>query len=105
MQQVNIVNISIDELENLIESVLVKHLQNFSTSNTSKNNMTISEAASFLDLSITTLYRKVSSRQIPFFKQGKRLYFSESDLNDYLKQGKKMTLKEIQNDVLVNHRK
>ena len=57
--------------------------------------LTISEAARFLNLSIPTIYGKVSRRVIPVNKQGKRLYFYKSELADWIKAGRKKTLAEI----------
>ncbi|HZK07266.1 MAG TPA: helix-turn-helix domain-containing protein [Bacteroidales bacterium] len=50
--------------------------------------MTIAEAASFLNCAIPTIYAKVSKRQIPFHKQGKRLYFNKKELIDWIQQPK-----------------
>ncbi len=49
---------------------------------------TVSQAAEFLDLSVPTIYTKVSRGQIPYMKRGKRLYFSSTELLDYLKEGR-----------------
>jgi len=57
--------------------------------------MTISQAAEFLNLSVQTLYGKVCHREIPVSKKGKRLYFYKSELEDWIKSGKKSTLAEI----------
>ena len=58
--------------------------------------MDVTEAAKYLNLAKQTLYIKVSKRQIPHIKQGKKLRFLKSDLLDWLKQGRKATTKEIE---------
>ncbi|NLN95174.1 MAG: helix-turn-helix domain-containing protein [Bacteroidales bacterium] len=58
--------------------------------------LTIQEAAEFLNLTVPTLYSKVHKRQIPVMKQGKRLYFSSTELMEYLKAGRKKTNAEIE---------
>lgn len=58
--------------------------------------LSIQEAAKLLNLSVPTLYSKVSKRELPVMKQGKRLYFSQSELLEYLKAGKKKTFAEIE---------
>ena len=55
----------------------------------------IKDAAKFLNLSVPTLYGKVSKREIPYMKQGNRLYFSRVELADYIKSGKILTDREI----------
>lgn len=57
--------------------------------------LTIQQAAEFLHLSVPTLYGKVHTREIPFSKQGKRLYFSKAELSDWVKSGRKKTQSEI----------
>jgi excisionase family DNA binding protein len=61
--------------------------------------LTISEAARFLKLSIPTVYAKVSRKEIPVNKQGKRLYFYKSELADWIKSGRKKTMAEINLEV------
>ena len=58
--------------------------------------LTIQQAAELLHLSVKTLYIKVSKRELPYMKQGKRLYFSQKELVEYLKQGRKKTTGEIE---------
>lgn len=58
--------------------------------------LTIQQAAAFLCLSVPTIYSKVSKRELPFMKQGKRLYFAKSELSEYLKAGKKKTSAEME---------
>src|ERR1700712_2777346 len=61
--------------------------------------LTISEAAQFLKLSIPTIYGKVSRQEIPVNKQGKRLYFYQSELANWIKQGRKKTILQIRQEV------
>lgn len=61
----------------------------------SERFLNIQEASKFLNLAKPTLYTKVSKREIPFMKRGKRLYFSKSELMDYIKEGRKQSISEI----------
>jgi excisionase family DNA binding protein len=62
----------------------------------------ISEAADFLKVSVASLYTKVSRREIPASKPGKRLYFNRSELREWVAQGKKKTAHEINKEVRVH---
>lgn len=42
-----------------------------------------------------TIYNLVNKRMIPHSKKGKRLYFDEKELREWIKSGKRMTLEEI----------
>ena len=57
--------------------------------------LSIKEAANFLNLSVPTIYSKVSKSELPVMKQGNRLYFSRKELMEYLKLGRKKTNDEI----------
>ncbi|MCK9291653.1 MAG: helix-turn-helix domain-containing protein [Bacteroidales bacterium] len=57
--------------------------------------LTIQEAADFLNLSVATMYGKVHKRELPFMKRSKRLYFSRTELMEYLKAGRQKPFSEI----------
>ena len=44
----------------------------------------IEEASGKTRLSVSTLYKRVSARQIPFLKIGGRVFFEEGDLDAWL---------------------
>ncbi|CAM1366111.1 DNA-binding protein [Tenacibaculum litopenaei] len=70
--------------------------------------LTVQEAAQFLNLTVPTIYSKVSKRELPVMKRGKRLYFSSIELLEYLKEGRKKSNAEIEQEAetyLSNNRK
>ncbi len=62
----------------------------------SEQFLTVQEAAKFLNLSVPTIYSKVSKGELPYMKRGKRLHFSNTELMQYLKDGRKLTNSEIE---------
>jgi excisionase family DNA binding protein len=60
--------------------------------------LTIQEAAEFLSLAVPTMYSKVSKGELPVMKRGKRLYFSRTELLEYLKAGRKKSNTEIEQE-------
>ncbi len=56
--------------------------------------LNITEAATLLNLTVPSVYGLVHKRVIPFSKRGKRLYFSKSELLDWIKQGRRKTIDE-----------
>lgn len=58
--------------------------------------LTIQQAAEFLSLFVPTLYSKVSKSELPVMKRGKRLYFSRTELMEYIKEGRKKSNAEIE---------
>lgn len=56
----------------------------------------VQQAAKFLNLSVPTVYSKVSRGELPVIKRGKKLHFSSTELMQYLKAGRKLTNLEIE---------
>lgn len=61
--------------------------------------MTIQQAGEYLSLTIPTMYNKVSRNELPYMKRGKRLYFSRTELTEYLKAGRNKTEDELIEEV------
>lgn len=59
------------------------------------NLLTVDEAAIFLKISKSALYTKVSQREVPVCKRGKRLYFNKADLLKWIQDGRKLTSDEF----------
>ncbi|SCY76060.1 transcriptional regulator, AlpA family [Flavobacterium anhuiense] len=82
----------LDHLERLIIKISFKE--------ENKNELlNIDEASKLLNLSVPTIYSKVSKREIPVNKQGKRLYFYRHELMKWIKAGRVKTHLEIRNDI------
>ncbi|MFV0290352.1 MAG: helix-turn-helix domain-containing protein [Mangrovibacterium sp.] len=60
--------------------------------------LTVQEAAEFLSLKVPTMYSKSSNGELPVMKRGKRLYFSRTELLEYLKDGRKKSNAEIEQE-------
>ena len=60
--------------------------------------LTIQQTAEFLSLAVPTIYSMVSRGEIPVMKRSKRLYFSRTELLEYLKGGRKKTIAEIEQE-------
>lgn len=71
--------------------------------------LTIKQAADYLDVTVSYLYKRTSLLEIPFNKKGKRIYFLESELREWIKQGRRKTKEEIEQEatdyILRNRRK
>jgi excisionase family DNA binding protein len=58
----------------------------------------LKDACEFLNLAKPTIYTLTSKRLIPFIKKGKKLYFKKSDLENWLNDGAKPIISEIDFD-------
>jgi len=84
--------IRVEQLETLVKSMVVQ-------GQVDDEFLTIQEAAKLVNLSVPTLYSKVSRNEIPVNKIGKRLYFSKAELVSWIRSGRIRTTQEIQRDV------
>ncbi len=78
---VNEMSRKIDRMERLIE--------NLSPHKVDDNiPMDLDECSEFTGLAKPTIYSKCSLKEIPFHKKGKKLYFFQEELLDWIKKGK-----------------
>jgi predicted DNA-binding transcriptional regulator AlpA len=101
MSEIIIMTITKTEIHQLVESAVLKALNQKSSNQKSDQDsfLGVDEAASFLGIAKATLYGKCSKLMVPHFKQGKKLYFRQSELSKYLQSGKRKTIQDIQNQV------
>jgi len=62
--------------------------------------LNVQEAAVFLSLTVPTMYSKVSKGELPVCKApgSKRLYFSRTELINYIKTGRRKSNSEIEQE-------
>ena len=89
-----------EDLENLIQASVRKVLSEQSKPETVQQDaedkfLNIKEASQFLSLAEQTIYGYTSKGLIPFIKRAKRVLFLRSDLENWLMQGRKMSVEEL----------
>lgn len=96
-----------DLIAETVNSCLKYNLPNTNPQQAKDELLTVQDTAKFLSLSVPTVYGLISKGEIPVMKRSKRCYFSKDELINYLKQGRKKTLSEIDNetDAFLNTRK
>lgn len=93
-----IIDARLSNIENLLLDL--KHSAKVPTSQPETDQLlTVQDAAAFLKLSVPTIYSLTSKGVLPVMKRSKRCYFSKTELLNYLKQGRKKTIAEIEADV------
>ena len=65
----------------------------------------IEEASRTIGKAKPTIYALVRKRLLPCYKNGKKLYFFEDELMEWIAQGKKKTLLEIEAEVEADYKK
>lgn len=88
---------------NVIEDLLRTSMKNCNSSVVVKeslpNVLNLKQASEYVSLSKSAIYKKTSDRTIPHFKQGKKLYFKRSELDDWLTGMKISTKAELEKEV------
>ncbi|MHB9147433.1 MAG: helix-turn-helix domain-containing protein [Candidatus Amoebophilus sp.] len=86
--------ISLEEMRRMFReeiSVFLSNIPTNTSSNSSKDLLSLEEASIYLDLAHSTLYRLVHNREIPYMKRNRRLYFSKDELRQWVEEGRKST--------------
>ena len=108
MHQEKFILLTEDGLKDIVHSTMLSVLVEYEKITENKschdNPMTVEEAAAYLKLKISTIYTKVHQKKIAACKRGGRLYFLKADLDDYVKQGRKESIDQI-NDNLGSYMK
>lgn len=106
MEPVTLTSYSNAAFEHLILNTVLKALSLASSSpKMEESYLDIAQAASFLRIPKSTLYSYTSKRLIPFYKRGKRLTFRQTDLEQWLLEGKKKSVAEIEDELSSPKRK
>ena len=103
MNKTVLISLPIEDLQTVIIDCVNSCLKNNKQTNTKPTEkpeqfLNIQEAAQFLNLTVPTIYSKVSKRELPCMKRGKRLYFSSAELTEYIKEGRKKSYAEIEQE-------
>ena len=97
MEDIILSPIKLSDLEILIQNSVERAFKASQSKNETPQEdlMAVKEAASFLDITVSTLYIKTSRNEIPFMKKGKKLYFSRAELRYFLRGGHHKTTEAI----------
>ena len=89
----------ISDISERVTANILKAVQNNNPSTKQPEQfLNIQEAAQLLNLTVPTIYSKVSKRELPCMKRGKRLYFSSTELMEYIKEGRKKSYAETEQE-------
>ena len=113
MDKTVLISLPIEDLQTVIIDCVNSCLRNNKQESKAPTNqteqlLTIQEAAEFLSLTVPTMYSKVSKGELPVMKRSKRLYFSRTELMEYVKAGRKKSNAEIEQEAkayLLNNKK
>jgi hypothetical protein len=91
----NAVSLLLEKVSHLEELLSVKE----NNSKGVEQSIDVIKAAKFLNIAVQTLYGKVSRKRDTCHKQGKHLHFYISELEEWLRQRRKRTVKEIRENI------
>lgn len=70
-----------------------------------KTPIDIEKACEIIGKAKPTVYTLVRTRQIPCYKSGKKLYFFEDELLEWIRNGRRKTMVEIEAEAAKNFRR
>ncbi len=86
------------EMSERIKNLETLILQKSQPENDIEQPTDIEGASIITGKSIATLYGLCQKKQIPYSKRGKRLYFFKSELIEWIKEGRRKTVAEVQEE-------
>ena len=102
MDKTILISIPVEDLQTLIVDSVSECLKFHESSKNEKKDsnelLNITQASELLGLALPTLYALTSSRRIPHSRKGKKLYFSKTELTEWVKSGKRKTVSEIETE-------
>ena len=96
MENIVFTQLSVQEVRNMLRDEVRQALREFGQ-NPAKDNsendlLNIQEVAKKLNLAVPSIYGLVHRRQIPYIKRGKKLIFENSQVEEWLKNGRQKTI-------------
>ena len=82
--------------ENVKENEILQKLEEVLLAQ--KGVLTLDEVVRYTGKSKSQIYKLTSSREIPFYKNGKNLYFKRTEIEDWLIQYRIKPIQEIEKD-------
>lgn len=98
MGQAFLTSLNEEEFKLLLKQIIKEVLEERGGTDTTSEILDAEQAADFLNMALPTLYEKTCRKLIPHFKQGKKLYFKRSELQEWIQAGKVKTQKEIEQE-------
>jgi len=83
------------QIETLLQTGISKNDKDESVLETDRL-LVVDDVVKILGLAKATIYSKTSRNELPYMKRGKKLYFRESEIMKYLKDGKVLSNDEVQ---------
>ncbi len=71
-----------------------------STMIASKTALNMDEATTFLGLSESRIHALKNAGEIPYYKQGKYIYFNKTELEEWMLENRMPTKKEIESEAI-----
>lgn len=90
-----------DKLEEILSRIgsIEDRMQKGDETGMTDEPITVKEVSRLINLSVSTIYSKVSRNEIPVNKVGKKLYFYRSELEQWIRSGRMRTVLEVRRDL------
>ena len=91
----DVLNERLKRIEDLLSRMLLESQTHLTDQKRKAQDKSIELAIAITGLKKKTIYNLAYKRHIPHSKRGKRLYFDEAELNQWITNGRRKTLEEL----------
>ena len=89
----------LNAIESRIASIENKMFTLTDTSKTVLEIMSLNQLCEYYDFTKSYIYKQTSNREIPFYKNGKRLYFKKDEIDNWILENKVKSIQDIEREV------
>ncbi|MDV7187620.1 helix-turn-helix domain-containing protein [Lutibacter sp. TH_r2] len=88
----------LNAIENRLASIENKLLTSNNTTRNAIEIMSLKQLCEYYDFTKSHIYKLTSNREIPFYKNGKRLYFKKDEIDQWILENRVKTVKDIEQE-------
>ena len=100
---IRLIDLNVDQLTEIVTQIFVSNLGNGKPleqkTSQPEEVLNVEQVAKLLGLKTSTIYSKVSKRELPHYKKSKVIYFLRTEMIAYIKEGKVKTDSELEKEV------
>jgi len=99
MNNITVTQLTETDVQKIVRKEIREALAEYLTNQNQQKILNVDEAATYLTISKSHLYKLTSRGEIPHSKQGKRIYFSKAELDVWLLENKVQGVTELTEEV------
>ena len=95
----------VEEIKNLLLNQSASRKPLISNGGAENDILNVEDVAKIMSIKKSTVYNLTCKRQIPYFKRGGRIYFDRVEITEWIRNDRRKTIKELQDEANLAIRK